>query len=435
LGIQTTFKEPLLVPRIPVTAVIVGAGHRSVGYARYALDHPDLLRIVAVAEPDPHRRAAVATAHSLPEDRCFASFEDLVARPPLGDAVINGTMDAMHYRSALPLIRHGYHMLLEKPIAREEREVRELIGAAREAGRIVMICHVLRYAPFYARLKELVSGGEIGDIVALHSTENVSYHHMAVGFIRGRWSQTDRADPMLLSKCCHDLDILAWLMSGVAPARVASFGSLTQFRPENAPPGSSERCLEGCTIEATCPYSARANYIEQGLWRFYAWEPIEHIADPTVEQKLESLRTDNPYGRCVWHCDNDVVDHQTVAVEFTNGVTASHDMLCATARPCRKVHVVGTRGEIEGDMEAHQLTVRHPWPVNGHEYREEAVALDEGGGGHGGGDSRLVADFVATVAGESASQAVTRIEDSLNGHLIAFAADRAMRERRVVEIA
>ena len=423
------------MPRFPVTAIVVGAGHRSIGYAEYALRHPDRLRIVGVADPVALRREAVAAAHGLPADRRFASFEDLLAVPPFADAVINGTMDGMHYRSALPLIRQGYHMLLEKPIAGTEHEVRELIDAARSGGRTVMICHVLRYAPFYAKVKELVRDDEIGEIIAIHSTENVSYHHMAVGFIRGRWRRRDQSNPILLAKCCHDLDILAWLMSGVPPARVASFGSLRQFRPENAPPGSAERCLDGCRIEPTCPYSARANYVEQGLWSFYAWEPIEHIANPTDEQKLESLRTDNPFGRCVWRCDNDVVDHQTVAVEFANGVTASHDLFGATARPCRTIHIVGSRGEIEGNMEAGWLVVRHARAERGHEYREEPVALSVTGDGHGGGDERLVADFVATLAGEPASQGATRIEDSLNGHLIAFAADRAMREHSVVEIA
>jgi len=416
----------------PITVAVVGAGHRSVAYAGYALQHPERTKVVAVADPVELRRRDVGDRHAIPEEMRFRFYEDLAARR-VADAVINGTMDPLHYPSAMPLLKAGYHMLLEKPIARREEEVRELIATARANGCIVMICHVLRYAPFYAKVKELLATGAIGEIVSLHSAENVSYHHMAVGFIRGRWRRRE-ANPMLLAKCCHDLDLLAWYLSGVPAARVSSFGSLKQFRPENAPEGSAERCLDGCRIEAACPYSARANYVTQGLWGFYAWEPIEHLMPATEEQKLESLRTDSPFGRCVWHCDNDVVDHQSVIVEFANGVTASHDMFCATSRPSRTLHIIGSKGEIEGDMEAGRLVVRHPNPVRGGEYTEEVVDLDVRGDGHGGGDSRLIADFVSVLRGEAASRGATRIEDSLTGHLIAFAADRAMNERRVVEV-
>ena len=416
-----------------LNVAVVGAGHRSVGYASYALRHPDRMRVVAVADPNPVRRNALADRHDVPERMRLRSYEDLAGRP-IADSVINGTMDHLHYTSALPLIESGYHMLLEKPIAGTEDEVRGLIAAAKQHERTVMVCHVMRYAPFYARIKELVASGEVGEIVSLHTAENVSYHHMAVGFIRGRWNNRQHSSPMLLAKCCHDLDLIAWLFSGIPAARVSSFGSLTQFRPENAPEGSAARCLDGCLIEESCPYSARANYVTQGLWSFYAWEPIEHMENATVDQKLESLRTDNPYGRCVWHCDNNVVDHQSVIVEMCNGAIASHDMFCATSRPSRTIHIIGTRGEIQGDMEAGLLLVRHPDTRQGHEFTEENLPLDVAGDGHGGGDERLIEDFVRTLRGEPASRSVTRIEDSLTGHLIAFAADQAMIEKRVVEI-
>ena len=227
-------------------------------------------------------------------------------------------------------------------------------------------------------------------------------------------------------------------MSGVKAERVASFGSLKQFRPENATPGSALRCQDGCQIEATCAYSARAHYVEQNLWS-YAWEPIEHIPNPTREQKLESLRTDNPYGRCVWHCDNDVVDHQSVIVEFENGATATHDMFCATARPGRTIHIVGTQGELEGDLEELNLVLRRPTPHSRPQYSEEKVfiPMPKGEGsevGHGGGDIRLIEDFVSVLRREPTSKGVSRLEDSLAGHRIAFAAEVARLERRVVEL-
>ncbi|MBN1809447.1 MAG: Gfo/Idh/MocA family oxidoreductase [Planctomycetes bacterium] len=418
----------------PLKVAVVGAGHRSVGYAAYALRHPDRMKVVAVADPVEHRRAALAERHGLAGDMLFESYEDMAARPKFADAVINGTMDRLHYSSSMPFLRQGYHMLLEKPIAATADEVRGLIRTAGDNGAVVMICHVLRYAPFYSTIKRLLLDGRIGDVVSLHTSENVSYHHMATGFVRGRWRKEADSNPMLLAKCCHDMDIIAWIVSGVAARRVSSFGSLVHFRPENAPEGSAERCLDGCRIEPDCPYSAKTMYVEQKLWGFYAWEPIEHVPDATDERKLESLKTDNPYGRCVWHCDNDVVDHQSVLIEFENGVTATHDMFTGAARGSRTIHVVGTKGEVEGDMEAGELVLRLPCGEPGRTYTEEHVDIGVRGDGHGGGDGLLVDDFVSTLLGEETSRGVTRIEDSLTGHLIAFAADSSMRGHRTVEI-
>ena len=423
----------------PITIAAVGAGFRTRGYCTFALEHPDKMKVVAVAEPDPARRHAMAQEHAVPPEMCFASADELAAQPRLADAVINGTMDRQHYATAMPLIRMGYHMLLEKPIAPTEAEVRELIAAATENQRTVMICHVLRYAPFYRTIKELVAGGHIGNLVAIHMEEAVSYLHMAVAFIRGRWNNSHTSNPILLAKCCHDLDIIAWLMSGVPAARVASFGSLQQFKPANAPPGSTARCLDGCAIEPTCPYSARTHYIVQDYGWGYPWEQFDHPETLTVEEKLQSLATDNPYGRCVWRCDNDVVDHQSVLIEFANGVTASHDLFCATARPERTLHLLGEVGEIEGTLGTGSIKIRRFCPEPGPGFTEELIDLNavDGSitGGHGGGDIRLIEDFIAVLRGDAASQAVTRIEDSLTSHLIAFAADTAMQERRVAEIA
>jgi predicted dehydrogenase len=418
----------------PLTIAVVGAGDRGTDCARYALNFPERMKVVAVVEPDAFRRERLSRLHNIPVEMQFTSYEALAARPKLADAVINGTPDRVHYPSALPLLERGYHMLLEKPIARTEAEVRGLLTAAARQKCVVMICHVLRYAPFYAKVKELLAGGSLGRVISMRTSENVSYHHMAAAFIRGRWNNRERSNPMMLAKCCHDLDLIAWLFTGIAPARVASVGSLMQFRPENAPAGSAERCLCGCRIEDKCQYSARLNYITHPLWGSYAFEAIQHLPNPTVEDKLESLRTTNPYGRCVWHCDNDVVDHQSVLIEFAGGATATHDMFCAVARPCRTLHLIAEKGEIEGNMEAGWLVVRRPNLGAGETWTEETVKLDVQGDGHGGGDERLVADFVRVVRGESASPGVTRIEDSLTGHLLAFAADKSMNEQRVVAL-
>lgn len=419
----------------PVTVALVGAGHRGVGYASYALQHPNRMKLVAVADPNPVRRAEVARAHGIPADRQFASHRDLLTTPRVAEAVINGTMDQDHFATALPLVEAGYHLLLEKPIAPTAAQVRGLMAAAGARQLTVMICHVLRYAPFYTAVKDALARGVLGNILAIRTSEHVSYHHMAVGYIRGKWNRKDRSTPMLLAKCCHDLDIVAWLLSGVAPRRVASFGGLKEFRPENAPAGSALRCLDGCTIEAICPYSARKNYVDSRWWEFYAWEDLPGAQALDDAARLAHLKSSGPMGRCVWHCDNDVVDHQSVLIHFVNGVTATHDMFCGTARPTRLIHIVGSKGELEGDLEAGRIVIRTPAPEGPDlGFKEEALDLAVKGDSHGGGDSGLVEDFVSALRGGTTSPSRTRIEDSLAGHLIAFAADEAMTSGRTVEI-
>ena len=426
----------------PLTAVLVGAGHRGLIYASYAEHHPDEMKIVGVADKIERRRKMVAERYGLPENRCYETAEELAAGPRIADAVINGTMDHQHVPTSLPLLAAGYDILLEKPFATGEEEMWQLADACREHGRKVMVCHVLRYAPFYAAVRQRIADGVIGEVINVQTVEHVSYHHMSVGFVRGKWNRKDLChSSILIAKCCHDLDLITWMKSGVAPVAVSSFGGIMQFRPEKAPEGAGTRCLVDCDIESDCLYSARKQYIDHPeRWRAYVWDTLEHIENPTIEQKIESLKGDNPYGRCAWKCDNDVVDHQSVAIEFADGSTATHNLVGGTSRPSRKIHLIGTIGEIEGVFEDSTFVVRHIDPRPGHEYSEEVVDLKQGGdmhgafGGHGGGDLRLAGDFVRLVRGEPVSLGCTRIEDSINGHLIGFAADRAMEERRVVEL-
>ncbi|MFW6156801.1 MAG: Gfo/Idh/MocA family protein [Armatimonadota bacterium] len=417
----------------PVTAVIVGAGHRGVGYANLSLQKPEMLNIVGVADPDELRREKAAERFDVPKEHLYETAQEMAQVPQFADAVINGTMDLDHVPTTLPLLGAGYDVLLEKPICPTREELLELLQTVRRTGRTLMIGHVLRYAPFYVAIKERLLAGEVGDVYAVHSTEAVSYHHMAAAFVRGRWSRRE-TNPMLLAKCCHDLDLITWYSSGVRPTRVSSMGARTIFREENAPEGSGTRCLVDCEIEAECPYSARKNYLEQRRWGAYAWEAIEHIERPTEEDRERSLREDNPFGRCVYRCEGDVMDHQSVIIEFENGATASHDMITATSRPGRTVHIWGTDGEIEGFMEDGAFVVRHPDPREGHEYSEERVDLDISGAMHGGGDMRLVEDFIRAIRGEERSISSTDVLDSVYGHLIAYAADEAMMQRKVVEI-
>jgi predicted dehydrogenase len=414
------------------TAIIVGAGHRALLYASYAEEHPDKLRIVGVADPSPLRRELTAKRFELTAEQCYESADALAARGKLADCVINGTMDHQHIDTSIPLLEAGYDMLLEKPFATNVEEMWELVTLAERLGRTVAICHVLRYAPFYAAIRQKVKDGAIGDIINIQATEHVSYHHMGTSHVRGKWNRRDYCQStMLMAKSCHDLDLIAWMKSGIRPARVSSQGSNFQFRPERAPEGAGTRCLVDCPIESDCLYSARKHYIDHpDRWAFYVWEDLQHIEKPTIEDKIESLKR-SPYGRCAWKCDNDVVDHQSVVIEFEDGATATLNMIGGTSKAGRSIHLIGTTGEIQGEFGESRFVVRHIDPRPGHECSEETVDLAVGGdttgafGGHGGGDLRLVEDFVNVLEGADPSISHTGLTDSISGHLMGFCADQA----------
>jgi len=420
----------------PLKIAIVGAGSRAMNYASYALREPGKLKVIAVAEPDEYRRNIAAQAYNIPEANCCKTVQELIGKHIDFEAVINGTMDIDHYPTAMPIIQAGYNLLLEKPICLTRTELIQMYEAAMKYKNKVMICHVLRYAPFYAEIKKRILNGEIGDIISIQTEENISYHHISAAFIRGKWNNSDVCgSKILMAKCCHDLDIITWLKSGIAPKYVSSFGGLMQYKAENAPEGSGKRCLVDCKIESGCPYSAKKNYVECDLWQKYAFRSIEQVGDNmTDEIKMESLKNDNPFGRCVWHCDNNVEDHQSVMIEFEDGTTAVHSLNGGTSKPCRTIHITGTRGEIYGVTEDAYLIIRHPDARKNHEFYKEKIEINVSNDMHGGGDPRLVADFASTMKGQPASISCTRLEDSIYGHLIGFAAEEALRDRKVVEI-
>lgn len=417
----------------PVTAVIVGAGHRAFIYADLALRNPDLLKIVGVADPDKIRQKKAAKRYGFSEEFCFNSAYELAAQPKFADTVINGTMDEQHIETSIPLLNKGYDMLLEKPFAVNEDEMRTLVECAKKNNSRVMICHVLRYTPFYYSIKERVMSGEIGDIINIQTTENVSYHHLSTSYIRGKWANSDICHTsMLLAKCCHDLDIMMWLMSDTKPSRVSSFGSKFQFKKENAPENAGERCLVDCPLVDTCNFSAKRLYIDQpDRWAFYIWDKLEAIENPTIKDKINLLKGDSPYGKCIYKCDNNVVDHQSVVVEFENGATGTHNMVGGSASSLRHIHIVGTKGEIYGNFEEGIFYVSKIHPTTTTECDTEKVDLKSTGdmvgafGSHGGGDERLSEDFVHFIRGEKPSLACTSIYDSVAGHLTVYLADKS----------
>ena len=411
----------------PITAIVLGAGHRAMVYADYSLKHPDELKIVGVADPDEYRRKMVMEKFGFPEENCFVDAEALSKVPKFADAVINGTMDEQHVETSIPLLKMGYDMLLEKPFCVNKAEMKELLDVVNEHKNKVMICHVLRYSPFYLKFKEKIQSGELGDIINIQTVENVSYHHIATSFVRGKWGNSEKCHTsMLLAKCCHDMDIMMWLMSPLKPITVSSVGARMQYRSENAPKNSGTYCLDDCPLVDTCQYSAKKLYLEHlGSWEFYVWKDLESVENPTMEQRIEVLRRSD-YGRCVYKCDNDVVDHQSVLINFSNGATGTHNMIGGAAAPLRVLKVTGTKGELYGEFESNVIKFTRIDPDNENMYIEERLDIEDFDlDGHGGGDDNLTADFIKFVAGEKVSVSCTSIYDSVDGHNIIFLADES----------
>ena len=406
----------------PVTFAICGCGARGLeAYAPYQEQHPEQMKVVAGADTRPERLAMLRRRFGVPEERCFASDGALLAQPRLADVMIVATQDRQHVANALAALDKGYHVLLEKPISPSLEECRALQRKARETGKAVVVCHVLRYTRFYAALEDILRRGEIGKIETIDAMEHVAYWHQAHSFVRGNWRRSDETSPMILAKSCHDMDILRWL-AGEPCLRVQSFGSLDFFTAENAPAGAAGRCLDGCRCKESCPYDAEKIYITDprtGIrGRGAGWPCGVLVSEPDEEKIRAALRT-GPYGRCVFHCDNDVVDHQTVNLEFANHIYATFTMTAFTQDCLRTLPVPGTMGEVEGDMEKNVLHLRRFGKP------EEVIDLREEGGaysGHGGGDFGLMEQFCRLIA-QGGADALTGVDVSVESHVMALAAE------------
>lgn len=406
---------------------IIGCGDRGMIYGREAMARKDKFRIVAIAEPDARRRAAAAAAFGVPTDRCFTSAEELTREPVLADAAFNCTMDAQHVATSMPLLRRGYDMLLEKPIAPTREGAKAILAGAEETGRAVMVCHVLRYAPFYAEIKRRVLAGEIGRIITVQMAEQVSYFHASVSYVRGKYANPEICGSgLLLSKCSHDLDLMAWMLEGNHPMAVFSAGGVLPFREGNAPAAAAARCLPDCPHAATCDYSAPRLYVDHPQrWARRVWNDCG-LSDATDAAKLESLRDPgNPYGRCVYKSGLRIVDHQAVLAAFADGAIGTFAVTCGAAESGRSIRLTGTRGVIEGRMEDQAFTVTTIAPELPGGCRRERVDVSslQKGDAHGGGDGLILDDFHALVSGGTPSICCTSLESSLVGHELVYAAE------------
>ncbi len=409
------------------TAILLGAGQRGADvYGSFALEFPSELRFVAVADINEVRRREFQQQHNIPDDMAFSTWEDLLKKEKLADAAFICTQDSMHYKPTKAAIKKGYHILLEKPMSNDAKECVRMGELSQKHQRILSVCHVLRYTPFFSKLKEIINSDKIGNVVSLQQIENVAYWHQAHSFVRGNWNNSKVSSPMILSKACHDMDIILWLV-GSDCKKISSFGNLMHFKSQNAPGGAPERCLDGCIHKNDCAYYAPDLYIKSDSWESKVLRKVVNI-DTSDESLMEALRT-GPYGRCVYHCDNDVVDHQVVNMEFKSGATASFTMCAFTCDTGRTLKIMGTKGQISADLTSSEIVVQTF--LNN---TRETINLNVSDSGHSGGDFAIVRDFLNQLKIGSVDSGITSAKISVQSHLMSLAAEKSRLENTVIDL-
>jgi predicted dehydrogenase len=404
----------------PVTLALLGTGSRGHTFSSFTQRYPDRARVVAVADPRTDRRDALADQLGVAADLRFDDWRHLAARARLADAVIIATPDREHVGPACRFAELGYHVLLEKPIAQTREGCVEVIDAVEKAGVILAVCHVMRYTTYTDQVKAILADGRLGQLVGVEHLEPVGWWHFAHSYVRGNWRSSDQTGPSILTKSCHDLDWLRYIV-GRPAVRVSSRGGLHHFTAAGRPAGAADRCLD-CAVEPDCPYSAVRLYLgclgdpERERW------PLSVVTADLTEQGVRRALRDGQYGRCVYACDNDVADHQVVTIEFEGGVTATLTMSAFTPAGGRRTRIMGTRGFLEGDGKRLTLTDFVTGEVESFNLVDTGV---DAGDSHEGGDFRLMGAFVDAVSVGDGSLVRSGPRELFESHLMAFAAERS----------
>ena len=397
-----------------VTFAFLGMGNRGMNYSSKQLRFPEEMEVTAIADLRQDRLEVANKLFNLPEDRLFHSAEQLLAQPKLADILVVASQDQQHREHAIAAMEAGYDVLLEKPIAATLEDIIAVAKAAKRLGRRVLVCHVLRYTVFYKEVRRLINEGYIGTVQSVEASENVGYYHHAHSFVRGNWHNSKTSSPMILAKCCHDMDILQWI-TGKKCLKLNSFGSLSYFKEANAPEGSAQRCLD-CKVE-NCPFNA-VNYYISRIGK--SIHPKVLHPEPTPENITQALRTSD-YGKCVFRMDNDVVDHQTVNMLMEDDVTVTFQMVAFSNLINRSLRVMGSEGELWGDFKKRELYFQR--------WGEEPVKIDlealcDDFSGHGGGDTGIIHDVIRLYRGDDFdTSSITYLENSVESHYMAFAAE------------
>lgn len=392
--------------------VVFGFGQRGAIYADFAKKFPDKFQLVSIIENDPKRAEYAANVHAgVP---IYKDYRVFLREKISADIVAVATQDESHREHAIAMMKAGYNLLLEKPIANNQEDCMAIYEASKTYGREVIVCHVLRYTPFYSTVKRVIDSGKLGDIVTIHASENVGYYHQAHSFVRGPWRNTAQSSPMILAKCCHDMDILRYLM-GEKCLSVNSYGDLYFFNELHAPKNSAAYCSD-CAVNG-CVYRAQDIYLSQ-RGDFFANYFTTKVH--TKENVVGDLRH-SQYDKCVFRCDNDVVDHEVTILRFAGGKTACHTMTAFSSEIYRDLKIHGTKAELVGNVEENKLELR-PFGAPAEEIDIDLSAVTVGG--HMGGDFFMMENVYKALNGEP-TEGITYLAASIESHLMCFAAEES----------
>ena len=414
----------------PIKVIIVGAGCRGICYSNYAARFPERMKIVGVAEPRNHYRKVMAEKFNIPACHAAEDWRELSDLPRFADAVIIATPDREHLHPALAFSDKKYHILLEKPMAPTEDACREILMAAQRNDIILAVCHVMLYTRYTEKIKEIIQAGKIGDIVSMQHLESVGYWHQCHSFVRGNWRNSHESSPMLLAKSSHDIDWIRYIMARRC-AKVASFGNLKHFKASEKPLNAGSRCLE-CGLEKQCPYSAVKIYLRDRVEKHKLDWPVDIITEiPEASAVIKALK-EGPYGRCVYDCDNDVVDHQVVSMLFEDGATCSFTMTAFTpGGQGRKTSIFGTRGQLTGNGAKIEVFDFLTEKTFCYDMAEHSSDINDG---HGGGDTGIMHAFISAIATGDASNLYSTPEVAFESHQMVFAAEKSRLSGKVVTI-
>lgn len=418
-----------------VTAIVLGCGQRGRGYARFALDLPGWLKIVGVADPVAHRRNRLAEEHGIMDKSLILDdWRGFVSKEKVADVAFICTQDKMHKEPSMALAQKGYHLLLEKPMAVYESDCEQIAEAAEAAGVMVAVCHVLRYYPPAIKVKEIIDKDLIGQVVTVDHRENILWWHFAHSFVRGNWRNVEGSTFSLLAKSCHDIDLIMFWLGDMRCTKIHSFGGLYHFKKDQKPPGAAgvNACFDcPAGVEKACPYSAKKIYLERYPVEKPKW-PMSVVCDVEdvpggYRNSLTKALQSGPYGRCVYECDNNVVDHQVVSMEFESGANASFTMNAFTKNMCRETRICGTKGELRWDGSPDAPIVVHDFTTDQETLHHPDKIVPEMSRlkGHGGADFFLISAFVRAVAFGDPTMVSSGIRDSLRSHKLVFAAEKS----------
>lgn len=423
-----------------IKAIVVGFGDRGAVYAGYAFTNPDDFEIVGIVEPNQFKLQQAKERFNLSDNQLFTDIELCLKTKPDCDLFINTTMDQIHYQIMKPILEAGYNLLTEKPIVGRKDELLELQKLANKNHCHVFVCHVLRYTPFYRTIKQMILDNKIGKVISIQMDEHVGIAHYGGSYVRGKWNnEKECGSSFLLAKSCHDIDLMCWLNNSTEPSKVACFGGRYFFIEENAPKGSTERCID-CPYKDTCLYEAHRHYITHDWSSNITWPQINKKPEDITLEDKEKFLAETLYGKCIFKVkEADINDRLALIVNFKDGSVGNFNQIGGAPQAGRYIHIVGTTGEIVGNAESGIITYM---PASMDSLECEKIVIDVnkevnnnfGFVGHMGGDFAIIDSVVKYLKYNTPSISLTSLDDSINSHLVVFSAEESRKENKIVDI-